>query len=93
LQVSCTSADDTHFLSGGEKICCDHMSGVAACSENYIHRHLHIRELDAAGWGWASTRKDIAGVVRADWLTRQSGKVGDPSLRLKNGYAQDDAGV
>jgi hypothetical protein len=37
--------------------------------------------------------RTFAGVVRADWLTRQSGKVGDPSLRLKNGYAQDDAGV
>jgi outer membrane lipoprotein-sorting protein len=26
----------------------------------------------------------------AIWLTRQAGKAGDPSLRLKNGYAQDD---
>jgi len=25
------------------------------------------------------------------WLTRWAGQVGDPSLRLKNGYAQDDA--
>jgi len=27
------------------------------------------------------------------WLTRWAGQAGDPSLRLKNGYAQDDAAV
>ena len=25
------------------------------------------------------------------WLTRQAGQEGDPSLRLKNGFVQDDA--
>ncbi len=24
------------------------------------------------------------------WLTHQAGSAGDPSLRLKSGYAQDD---
>jgi len=30
---------------------------------------------------------------RAIGLTRRAGQAGDPSLRLKNGYAQDDAVV
>jgi len=30
---------------------------------------------------------------RAVWLTRQAGQAGDPSLRLKNGYAQDDTAI
>jgi hypothetical protein len=29
----------------------------------------------------------------AVWLTRKVGDAGDPSLRLKNGYAQDDNAV
>jgi hypothetical protein len=28
----------------------------------------------------------------AIWLARRAGQAGDPSLRLKNGCAQDDAG-
>jgi hypothetical protein len=28
-----------------------------------------------------------------DWLTRRAGLVGDPSLRLKNGSARDDASM
>jgi len=33
------------------------------------------------------TREWCSGAV---WLTHQAGEAGDPSLRLKNGYAQDD---
>ena len=34
--------------------------------------------------------EEFAGWVVAVWLAREAGAAGDPSLRLKNGYAQDD---
>jgi hypothetical protein len=39
------------------------------------------------------TRREGALTWRCVWLTRQAGESGGPSLRLKNGYAQDDTAV
>jgi hypothetical protein len=34
--------------------------------------------------------EDRRGSLGAIWLTREASEAGDPSLRLKNGFAQDD---
>ena len=35
-------------------------------------------------------RQSLPNVVGQFWLSREAGSAGDPSLRLKNGSAQDD---
>ena len=45
------------------------------------------------GCGSVGAKSLCSQVVVQFWLTLQAGEMGDPSLRLKNGYPQDDTGV
>jgi len=75
--MSCVSTDDPNFLPAGKKVVGHYMSGVAACSQYYIHKLTSMPRLDAGGAGLDSAEEQgskTLDIARGDLRARCESK-------------------